>query len=139
MARSGRGRNSADQLGDGSTTYRQMPVQVRDDAGAIVDTTLRATLRGRPRAIPRPGDPDGRSTAGITLEAERGEVGWRLQVQQLLVPATEAYIHEGGPAALCSISCCHPRLGVLTVGRHGRLPGRSCHWRVAHPVAASEA
>jgi hypothetical protein len=137
MARSGRGRNSADQLGDGSTTYRQMPVQVRDDAGAIVDTTLRATLRGRPRAIPRPGDPDGRSTAGITLKAERGEVGWRLQVQQLLVPATEAHIHEGGPAALCSISCCHPRRRGAD-GRAARAPAGTILSLAGRPPRCSQ-
>lgn len=56
---------------------------------------LKATLTG-PVEVP-PGDPDGRGTATVTLNADTGQVCYWLAVSNIKLPAAAAHIHKGAP------------------------------------------
>src|ERR687886_71901 len=66
-----------------------------DRAAAEQVSNLAATLTG-PVEVP-PGDPDGRGTATVTLDANTGQVCYRIDVSNIALPAAAAHIHKGAP------------------------------------------
>jgi LPXTG-motif cell wall-anchored protein len=64
-------------------------------AGQTQVYNLTATLTG-PVEVP-PGDPDGQGTATVTLDANTGQVCYRLNVSNIILPAIGAHIHKGAP------------------------------------------
>jgi LPXTG-motif cell wall-anchored protein len=91
------GANRAGELGDGTLTDRLTPVPTSGRIGVTADRVLTATLSGGPHELPAPGDPDGQGTAWITLKPARFEICWQLQVRDIMLPATWAHLHAGGP------------------------------------------
>jgi CHRD domain len=45
--------------------------------------------------VPGPGDADGNGAAGIKINLDTSTVCWALRVEDILLPATAAHIHEG--------------------------------------------
>ena len=69
-------------------------------AAAQTDTggrKLQTSLTGAAE-VPGPGDPDGRGTAQITVNAGQSRVCYKLSVSNI-APATAAHIHEAPPTA----------------------------------------
>ena len=48
---------------------------------------------------PGPGDPDGSGVAELTLNQGRGEICFRLEVENIALPAVGAHIHKGPATA----------------------------------------
>ena len=63
------------------------------DGGRKLQTSLTGAAE-----VPGPGDPDGRSTAQITVNAGQKQVCYKLSVSAI-APATMAHIHEAAPTA----------------------------------------
>ncbi len=47
--------------------------------------------------VPGPGDPDGSGWTRVTLNQGQGEVCFQISVANIMLPATGAHIHRGGP------------------------------------------
>ena len=69
-----------------------------DAAGGTEQTDLKAELTGGVTEVPAPGDPDGKGTATVTLDAAKGEVCYDVKVEGIAAP-TAAHIHEGAAGA----------------------------------------
>jgi hypothetical protein len=54
---------------------------------------LHTSLAG-PNEVPGPADPDGSGFARITLNQGLGQVCWRIQVSNVILPAIAAHIHH---------------------------------------------
>ena len=65
--------------------------------GAVAATSLSTTLSGAAEK-PKPGDPDGKGTATVKIDAAKGEVCYDIAVSDIGV-ATMAHIHKAGPDA----------------------------------------
>ncbi|MEY2475745.1 MAG: hypothetical protein QOG87_1060 [Actinomycetota bacterium] len=67
-------------------------------AGGTEQTELKAELTGGVTEVPAPGDPDGKGSATVTLDAAKGEVCYDITVSDIAAP-TAAHIHEGAAGA----------------------------------------
>ncbi len=67
-------------------------------AGGTEQTDLTADLTGGVTEVPAPGDPDGKGSATVKLDAAKGEVCYDVKVEGIAAP-TAAHIHEGAAGA----------------------------------------
>jgi hypothetical protein len=62
-------------------------------AGAMT-VTLKADLTGGTTEVPAPGDPDGKGSATVKIDASTGKVCYTITVQNIAAPVA-SHIHEG--------------------------------------------
>lgn len=61
-----------------------------------------ATLKGV-KEVPGPGDPDGKGSASITINAGKSELCYKLSVKDIAAP-TAAHVHTGSPTQAGPVS-----------------------------------
>jgi len=77
------------------STVRLAVVPGAHHGGAPLPTDMTTEIRHTPSAYA--GDPDGTGAALITVNIGQGEVCWLLSVEDILLPASLAHIHEAAP------------------------------------------
>ena len=87
-----------DDSGDSNDASKTIQTTTPDAAGGTQQTELKADLTGGVTEVPAPGDPDGKGSATVRLDAAKGEVCYDVKVEGIAAP-TAAHIHEGAAGA----------------------------------------